>query len=57
MKQNKKNHASNVRYVHRKTYPNATDAGYFAGKLLQVLTAILSGMGFVGTMVLLVSFT
>lgn len=55
MKHTKKHRNSNVKYVRRPAYPNAADAGYFTGKLLQILTAVLSGMGFVSAMLLLVT--
>lgn len=36
-------------------YPNAADPSYFAGKALNVVTALVSGMGFVSAMVFLVT--
>lgn len=36
-------------------YPNAADSNYFAGKALNVMTAIVSGMGFISAMVFLVT--
>lgn len=36
------------------TYPNAADPDYFTGKLLDIVTAIVSGMGFITAMICLV---
>ena len=36
-------------------YPNAADHRYFAAKALNVLTAIVSGMGFISAMAFLVT--
>ena len=36
-------------------YPNAADPSYFAGKALNVVTAVVSGMGFVSAMLFLVT--
>lgn len=36
-------------------YPNAADHSYFAAKALNVMTAIVSGMGFVSAMLFLVT--
>ncbi len=36
-------------------YPNAADNNYFAEKALNVMTAIVSGMGFVSAMLFLVT--
>lgn len=36
-------------------YPNAADNNYFAAKALNVITAIVSGMGFTGAMLFLVT--
>jgi len=36
-------------------YPNAADNRYFAEKALDVITAIVSGMGFISAMVFLVT--
>ena len=54
----KKNHRKNNTYAnnHRQpAYPNAADDSYFAGKALDLLTAIVSGMGFVSAMLFLVT--
>ncbi len=52
----KKNH-SHLRVVktQQPAYPNAADSSYFAGKALNVVTALVSGMGFVSAMVFLVT--
>ena len=36
-------------------YPNAADPSYFAGKVLNVVTALVSGMGFISAMLFLVT--
>ena len=36
-------------------YPNAADNQYFAARALNVMTAIVSGMGFVSAMLFLVT--
>ena len=36
-------------------YPNAADHNYFATKALNVVTALVSGMGFVSAMLFLVT--
>ena len=36
-------------------YPNAADSEYYAGKALNVMTAIVSGLGFVSAMLFLVT--
>ena len=52
----KKNH-NHLRVVktQQPAYPNAADSSYFAGKALNVVTALVSGMGFVSAMVFLVT--
>ena len=39
----------------RPAYPNAADPSYFAGKALNVVTALVSGMGFISAMLFLVT--
>lgn len=39
----------------RPVYPNAADNNYFARKALDVMTAIVSGIGFASAMVFLVT--
>ena len=36
-------------------YPNAADTSYFANRALNVVTALVSGMGFVSAIVFLVT--
>lgn len=36
-------------------YPNAADSNYYSQKALDIITAIVSGMGFVSAMVFLVT--
>lgn len=36
-------------------YPNAADHNYFANRALNVITALVSGMGFVSAMLFLVT--
>lgn len=38
-------------------YPNAADPSYYSRKALDIVTAILSGMGFVSAMVFLVTLS
>ena len=40
---------------HAAPYPNAADDRYFAGKALDILTAIVSGAGFASAMVFLLA--
>ena len=53
MKSNKKNSHLTVYKPQEPTYPNAADHNYFAAKALNVMTAIVSGMGFATAMVFL----
>lgn len=41
----------------RPTYPNAADNRYFAEKALDILTAVVSGMGLVTAMLFLVTLS
>lgn len=41
----------------RPVYPNAADDRYFARKALDILTAIVSGMGLVSAMLFLVTLS
>ena len=41
--------------AYQPAYPNAAEPGYFAGRALNVMTALVSGMGFVSAMVFLVT--
>jgi len=57
MKQKKKNRNLTIYKAHAPMYPNAADANYVSRKLLDVATAIASGMGLVTAMVFLVTLT
>ena len=52
-----KKHPSQSRHAARRprgpAYPNAADKRYFVEKAVNIATAILSGIGFVSTMVFL----
>lgn len=53
---NKKKHSHLRVYNYKQPiYPNAADHNYFAQKALDVMTAIISGMGFVSAMLFLVT--
>jgi len=54
MKKTTKKSCLTVYRYQQPTYPNAADARYFAGKLLDIITAIVSGMGFITAMICLV---
>jgi len=52
----KKRHANLSLYQPKQpAYPNAADDRYFAAKALNVMTAIVSGMGFISAMLFLVT--
>ena len=54
----KKNHRTNKSTTYRPRqvpYPNAADEHYFKAKALDLLTAIVSGMGLVSAMLFLVT--
>lgn len=53
MKKNKKNPYLTVCPQKGPAYPNAADDRYFAAKALNVITAVVSGMGFATAMVFL----
>lgn len=53
MKYTKKNPYLSVRPRKGPAYPNAADERYFAAKALNVITAVVSGMGFATAMVFL----
>lgn len=55
MKQSKKHRSCHAYPASRPVYPNAADADYFAGKALNALTAVLSGVGFITVMLFLVT--
>ena len=50
------NHRTNltVHHYQQPAYPNAASTGYFARKLLDIVTAVVSGMGFITAMLCLV---
>ena len=55
MKTKKTNNHLTTYYANQPAYPNAADNRYFAGKALNVMTAIVSGMGFISAMAFLVT--
>lgn len=57
MKQRKKNHNLTVYKSNAPMYPNAADTNYVTRKLLDIATAIASGMGLVTAMVFLITLT
>lgn len=55
MKKTKKPAHLSIYQSSQPAYPNAADNRYFANRALNVLTAIVSGMGFVSAMLFLVT--
>ena len=55
MKKHKKNRNLSIYKANQPAYPNAADNRYFAQRALNVMTAIVSGMGFVSAMLFLVT--
>ena len=55
MKHKKKNHHLRVVTSREPIYPNAADHNYFARKALDVMTAIVSCIGFTTAMLFLVT--
>ena len=55
MKKSKKNRNLSIYKPTQPAYPNAADNRYFAQRALNVMTAIVSGMGFVSAMLFLVT--
>ena len=55
MKTRKKNPHLSVYRSSQPAYPNAADNNYFAEKALNVITAIVSGLGFVSAMLFLLT--
>lgn len=51
----KQNHRHLTVVRQQPAYPNAADHSYFASKALNVVTALVSGMGFVSAMLFLVT--
>jgi len=55
MKQTRKTNTQLTIYKSEPRYPNAADHQYFAAKALNVMTALVSGMGMISAMVFLVT--
>lgn len=55
MKNHKNHRHLTVVKSEQPAYPNAADQNYFASKALNVMTALVSGMGFVSAMLFLVT--
>ena len=55
MKHNKKNEHLKIYRSEEPKYPNAADHRYFAAKALNLMTAVVSGMGLVSAMLFLVT--
>ena len=55
MKTKKRNTNLAIYHANQPAYPNAADNRYFAGRALNIMTAIVSGMGFVSAMAFLVT--
>lgn len=55
MKKHKNHRHLTVVKTSQPVYPNAADPSYFAGRALNVVTALVSGMGFVSAMLFLVT--
>lgn len=55
MKTNQKHPYLTVYQSGQPKYPNAADNSYFAAKALNVMTALVSGVGFVSAMLFLVT--
>jgi len=56
MKKHRKNTARNRElYVYKPAYPNAAEPRYFTDRMLDALTAVVSAMGFVTTLICLVA--
>ena len=53
MKNHRKNPQPTLYKPAQPVYPNAADSHYFANKALNVITAIVSGMGFISAMLFL----
>jgi len=54
MRTTKKHNHLSVHHFQQPAYPNAADTRYFTGKLLDIVTAVVSGMGFITAMICLV---
>lgn len=55
MKRTRKNAHLTVYHPNQPKYPNAADHRYFAAKALNLMTALVSGMGLVSAMLFLVT--
>ena len=55
MKKNRNSGKKNIIYSTQPMYPNAAAPSYFMGKLLQIVTAVLSGMGLVSVTLLFIT--
>ena len=55
MKQTKKHNSHLTLYKPEPKYPNAADHHYFAAKALNMMTALVSGMGMISAMLFLVT--
>lgn len=55
MKKNHRTYKSTTYHPRQAQYPNAADEQYFKAKALDLLTAIVSGMGLVSAMLFLVT--
>jgi hypothetical protein len=51
-----KQHNYSARRIRRYSYPNAAEPGYFLGKLLDGITALVTGMGAVTLIVYFLTF-
>lgn len=56
MKNTRKHHTYSARPVRRYPYPNAAEPGYFAGKMLDLVTAAVTCMGTVTLFFYLATF-
>lgn len=57
MKQNKQYGQLTIYKPRQPIYPNAADASYFTGKLLDILTAVASGVGLISAMAFLITIS
>lgn len=55
MKNKKKYSHLTLVKAYEPAYPNAADHNYFTNRVLNIVTALVSGMGFVSAMVFLVT--
>ena len=56
MRTTNKHHNYSARRIRRYTYPNEAEPGYFAGKLLDGITAVVTGMGTVTLLLYFLTF-